>query len=289
MTDDRVLRQRAALESAAGGRTLCDQLLATADAFGDQPAYSDRPDGDSGPWQTITWQQTREQALQLAAGFVALGLEPGDVVALMMPNRTEHVLADLGALHAGGIPTTLYATLAPEQVAYVAGNCAREYAVLDGPDQLDRWRPVLSAAARAARVIVLNRACPDGEPYLSWESFLAPRRRPACEPLARPLAGRHADRALHLRARPARRRASSSRTAWRCTSARRHDTGGCPPGRRRLLPAVRAHRRPGVQHLPADRQRLPHLLLPRPGAGLAAVLGEARPTASSACRASGRR
>ena len=30
---------------------------------------------------------------------------------------------DLGALHAGGTPTTFNATLAPEQVAYVAGNC----------------------------------------------------------------------------------------------------------------------------------------------------------------------
>ena len=62
MTDE-VLRQRAALESAAEGRTLCDQLLATADASGDRPAYSDRADGDSGPWQTITWGQTRQIAL----------------------------------------------------------------------------------------------------------------------------------------------------------------------------------------------------------------------------------
>ncbi len=45
MTDE-VLRRRAALESAAEGRTLCDQLLATANAFGDLPAYSDR-DGDA--------------------------------------------------------------------------------------------------------------------------------------------------------------------------------------------------------------------------------------------------
>jgi long-chain acyl-CoA synthetase len=32
-----------------------------------------------------------------------VGLAPGERVALMLPNRSEHVLADLGAVHAGGL------------------------------------------------------------------------------------------------------------------------------------------------------------------------------------------
>ncbi|HXA63392.1 MAG TPA: AMP-binding protein, partial [Streptosporangiaceae bacterium] len=88
----------------------------------------------------------------------------------MMPNRSEHVLADLGAVHAGAVPTTVYATLAPDQVAYVAGNCAAVVAVLDGPDQLSRWQPVLDRLPALRKVIVLND-CPAGEPFLSWEDF----------------------------------------------------------------------------------------------------------------------
>jgi long-chain acyl-CoA synthetase len=80
--------------------------------------------------------------LEVAAGFAALGLVPGERVALMLPNRSEHVLADLGAVHAGGVGVTLYPTLAPEQVAYVVGDCDARVAVLDGVDQLDRWQPV---------------------------------------------------------------------------------------------------------------------------------------------------
>src|ERR1019366_395259 len=60
---------------------------------GGQPALRGRG-------ETITWEQAREEALQLAAGFIALGLQPGERVALMLPNRVEHVLADFGALHA---------------------------------------------------------------------------------------------------------------------------------------------------------------------------------------------
>jgi long-chain acyl-CoA synthetase len=166
-----VLEQRTAIEKAAAGRTLCDLLLAAAQAREELPAYSDR---DGGPWQTITWQQTRELALRLAAGFLALGLRPGERVALMLPNRVEHVLADFGVVHAGGVPVTFYATLAPDQVAYVATDCDARIAVLDGAAELARWQPVLDELPGLQKVIVRDpAACPAGEKYLSWPDFLA--------------------------------------------------------------------------------------------------------------------
>ena len=96
-----VLRQRAELEETIRGQTVCDALSRTAADSAGEPALSDRA-GDR--WQTLTWAQARQQVLELAAGFIALGLVPGERVALMLPNRSEHVLADLGAVHAGGSP-----------------------------------------------------------------------------------------------------------------------------------------------------------------------------------------
>ena len=40
----------------------------------------------------------------------------------MASNRIEHVLADIGAMHAGATPMSIYNTLSPSQVAYVAGH-----------------------------------------------------------------------------------------------------------------------------------------------------------------------
>ncbi|HEY1620214.1 MAG TPA: AMP-dependent synthetase/ligase [Streptosporangiaceae bacterium] len=173
-----VLAQRAAMERRAIGRTICDCLRAAAERWGELPAYSDRDPGPSAPggpgaWQTMTWAQTRDTALRLAAGFTALGLAPGEKVALMLPNRVEHVLADFGALHAGGVPVTFYPTLAPEQVAYMARNCDARIAVLDGAAELARWQPVLDELPGLTRVIIRDAAaCPLGDPYLSWDSFL---------------------------------------------------------------------------------------------------------------------
>ncbi len=142
-----ILRQRADMEQAVSdnGDTLCGMLAITARRAGDEPAYSDRD--DDGPWQTITWAQIRQRALELAAGLVGLGLQPGERVALMLPNRAEHVLADLGVVHAGGVPVTFYATLAADQIGYVAGDCDARIAVLDGEP---RAGPLAAGAGVAA-------------------------------------------------------------------------------------------------------------------------------------------
>jgi long-chain acyl-CoA synthetase len=186
-----VLRQRAEIEESIRGQTVCDQLRRTAEQFPDYPALSQNspagaspdattadPASDAGGtpagWTTLTWAQARQQALELAAGFIALGLAPGERVAIMMPNRAEHVLADFGAVHAGGVPVTFYATLAAEQVAFVAGDCAARIAVLDGADQLARWQPVLSRLPGLSTIVVRDASvCPAGEQYLTWDDFAA--------------------------------------------------------------------------------------------------------------------
>jgi long-chain acyl-CoA synthetase len=170
-----ILGQRADIERAAGGeagQTIADHLAATAERWGGEPAFSDRDDG--GPWQTITWEQARRHALELAAALIELGLQPGERVALMLPNRLEHVLADLGVMHAGGVPVTFYATLAPDQVRFVAGDCDARIAVLDGEAELARWQPVLAELPGLKKIIVRDAAaCPAGEAFLSWTDFAA--------------------------------------------------------------------------------------------------------------------
>jgi len=165
-----IAAQREALQQQWAGQTLCDALASTAEHYGDMPAYSDRD--APGAWQTISWAQTRELALELAAAFTELGLQPGDKVALMLPNRLEHVLADFGVLHAGGVPVTFYATLAAEQIAFMAGNCDAKIAVIDGASELARWQEVLPQLPSLRKVIVRDAAvCPPEAPYLSWQDF----------------------------------------------------------------------------------------------------------------------
>jgi long-chain acyl-CoA synthetase len=166
-----IVQQRAEIERRISGLTLCDLLERIAGDEGEAPAFSDEA-GDG--WQTLTWAQAYQRVQQLAAGFAALGLAPGERVALMLPNRSEHVLADLAAVFAGGLGVTFYATLAPEQIAFVAADCDARIAVLDGAGELARWQPVLDQLPGLKKIIVLDpAACPAGEPYLTWDAFAA--------------------------------------------------------------------------------------------------------------------
>jgi long-chain acyl-CoA synthetase len=178
-------QRRAEIEREIDGRTICDHLRATAEAAGGAPALSDQAAGEGGTgWQTLTWGEVRQQVLELAAGFAALGLAKGERVALMLPNRTEHVLADLAAMHAGGIPVTFYATLAADQIAYVAGDCDARIAVLDGTAELGRWQQILDRLPGLEKIVVRDpAACPAGDQYLTWAALAAlGRERLAADP-----------------------------------------------------------------------------------------------------------
>jgi long-chain acyl-CoA synthetase len=179
-----VLQQRAELDDAINGKTLCDHLMDAVQKWADMPAFSDRDDG--GPWRTITWGEARQQVLELAAGLAALGLQPGERVALMLPNRVEHVLADLAAVHAGGVSVTFYSTLAADQIAYMAGDCDARIAVVDGAEELQRWQPALAGLPGLGKIIVRDpAACPAGDLFISWHDFTElGRARYAASPAA---------------------------------------------------------------------------------------------------------
>ncbi|TDD09994.1 AMP-dependent synthetase/ligase, partial [Nonomuraea diastatica] len=165
-----VLDVRAEIQRQIAGMTVCRQLAQAAEQHPDAPAYSD-PDPDGDGWRTLTYAQARRRVLEIAAGFAALGLQAGDAVALMMVNRSEHVLADLGVVHAGGAGCTIYSTFAPDQIAFVAGDVGAKYAVLGGPAELARWQPVLDRLD-GLRTIIMLEGAPDGERFLAWTDFL---------------------------------------------------------------------------------------------------------------------
>ena len=161
MSND-VLSERARIEAAVAGRTLVDALAETATAFADRPAYSDKhdvPEGES--WRTITWAQTRDLALDVAAGLVHAGVQVGDTVAIMATNRIEHFVADMGAVHAAATPMSIYNTLTPEQVAYVAAHARPTVVVLENDDHRARWAKALEETDSIRKVVMLGQGWDD--------------------------------------------------------------------------------------------------------------------------------
>ena len=163
---DHVLAERARIQQEVEGRTLLDALATTAERYGDQLAYSDRHGVTEG-WRTITWGETRERVLDVAAGLVDLGPEAGQTVAIMTSNRNEHFLADMGTTHAAGVPMSIYNTLSPAQVAFVASQSTPTVAIVETADHLARWEEA-RAAGHVTTVVTINGDGGD----LSWDELI---------------------------------------------------------------------------------------------------------------------
>jgi long-subunit acyl-CoA synthetase (AMP-forming) len=155
-----VLAQRSEIDAAAQGKTICDILARNAETHGDEPALSWEEDGG---WRTLSWRQYREQVAALTLGLKDLGVGKGDVVALMIRNRPEHVIADMAVVHAGGTPVSFYNTLAPEQIQYIAAHCDARLAILENREVMERWEKVKAELPSLQRVVLLEDAAEFGD------------------------------------------------------------------------------------------------------------------------------
>ena len=152
---ERVRGEREAIAQAVAGKTLCDVFARTVVEHATDPAMSWK---ERGAWHTLTWRQYRDRVAKAAVGLGRLGVGPRDFVAIMARNRPEHVIADLGAVHAGATPVSLYNTLAPEQIAYIVGHCEAKVAVIEGREFMERLEKVRADLPALKWVVMIEDA-----------------------------------------------------------------------------------------------------------------------------------
>src|SRR6266545_4397394 len=171
-----VAAERAAIDTQVNGQTLCTILERNAGVHGDRPALAWKQDGG---WRQLNWRQYRERVAEVAMGLDALGVGRGDFVAIMSRNRPEHLIADLAAVHLGATPVSLYNTLAPEQIAYVAEHCQAKVAVVEGREFMERWEKVKTELPSLRHVVLLEDAGDFADyPWVSaWDGLVASGRR----------------------------------------------------------------------------------------------------------------
>lgn len=73
-------------------------------------------------WVPVTWREFDGQVRDLAAGFMAAGVQPGDRVALMSRTRYEWTVLDYAIMTAGGVVVPVYPTSSLDQVEWILGD-----------------------------------------------------------------------------------------------------------------------------------------------------------------------
>lgn len=70
-------------------------------------------------WQPVSVATFRSEVIAVAKGLVAIGVRPGERVALMSATRYEWTLADYAIWYAGAVTVPIYETSSPEQVEWI--------------------------------------------------------------------------------------------------------------------------------------------------------------------------
>jgi len=134
-------------EAAEAGLQSIPALLArNAERFGNRPAYREK---EFGIWQSWTWAEAATEIRDLALGFLVLGLNRGDHVAIIGRNRPAHYWAMVAAQMCGAVPVPLYQDAVADEMAYVLDHCGARFVVCGDQEQVDK---VLEVGARAPSV-----------------------------------------------------------------------------------------------------------------------------------------
>ena len=112
------------------------------------------PDNDG--WTSVTWQQVGERVELVAAGLIALGMNPEDRVALASGTRYEWVVVDFGILAAGAATTTVYPTTNAPDVAYIVANSGSRVVVAEDQEQVDKLIAHRAELPAVEKVVIID-------------------------------------------------------------------------------------------------------------------------------------
>ncbi len=129
-------------------------LARNATRYASLTAYREK---EFGIWQAWTWAQAAEEVNAMALGFLALGMERGDHVAIIGRNRPALYWAMVAAQSVGAIPVPQYADAVAEEMAYVLEHCGARFAICGDQEQVDKVIEVQDTVDCVETILYLDK------------------------------------------------------------------------------------------------------------------------------------
>ncbi|MCB0636637.1 MAG: AMP-binding protein, partial [Lewinella sp.] len=124
-----------------------------------------RPDGS---WRYYSTRETIELAARVSRGLIALGVEPGDKIALVVyQNRPEWTIIDIGLQQIGAINVPVYPTISPAEYEYIFNDAGVKYCFAGKDDLYDKVNTARPNVPTLEGIYTLDPQ--EGRPY--WEDI----------------------------------------------------------------------------------------------------------------------
>src|SRR5450756_1039892 len=166
-----VVAEREDIDAAVSGKTICTVFAEAVAKWGDRSALHWKEDGE---WRSLTWKGYRDEVAAVTLALRSMGFGSGQFGLIMARNVPEHVIADLGIVHAGGAAISVYNTLAPEQIEYLANHSEATVAFVEDEGFLAKFLAIRASTPHLKHLVLVRGSAPEG--VLSWDSLMAQGR-----------------------------------------------------------------------------------------------------------------
>lgn len=126
---------------------------------------------ENGEWTSLTWREAADQVEALAAGLLALGVEPEQRIGIASSTRYEWILADLAVMCAGAATTTVYPTTNAEDTAYILGDSESRFVFAEDEAQLEKLRERRDELPGVEKVVLFDGSG-DGDWVLTLDEVM---------------------------------------------------------------------------------------------------------------------
>jgi long-chain acyl-CoA synthetase len=158
------------IAAAVSGHTVTTRFRDTVLAHPDRVALRWKEADGWGEW---TWADYADRACRFAAALADLGVVQGERVVLMMRNRPEFHVADMGTLLLGATPVSIYNSSSPEQVQYLVSHSGAVAGIVEDVDYLERILKVRDELPTLEHLAIIDDDGRASDDVLQWEQLLA--------------------------------------------------------------------------------------------------------------------
>ncbi|MGB0645653.1 MAG: AMP-dependent synthetase/ligase [Bradymonadia bacterium] len=150
--------------------TIVDMVFANAQKQGQQTAMT-FAHGER--WHSLTWHDYAESAKAFGAALLTLNYEPGWGVGILGNNRPEWLMTHIGSMSVRALPTGIYQTSTPSQIAYILNHSEARVVVIDTLEQWTKISSCLDELPLLKKVVVMEpiESAPDPM-VITWAEFL---------------------------------------------------------------------------------------------------------------------
>ena len=151
--------------------TLIHQLQQWARRTPDAPALHERRDDR---WVSTTWREYESRSRAVACSLLAAGIQAGDTVALLMPNRPEFLYSQMGILSAGGVPVPVYTSSTADQAAYIISHAGARIVIVDGSGPHALLKAKQASLTSVEKIVRIDSILETEDAWtITWDEFLA--------------------------------------------------------------------------------------------------------------------